>query len=176
MRPTLGWFVIVTLASACADSGSDANSTEIDSYVRTLPYLPVDPSQITAGSQSAAARDEDYSCTTINYVETRDFDRIIGYAANSDSLWPGAIVSADSVITGLFTQVVLPRKPATFSVSLENLDGTKKATIKDPSLSTYRDALAEVLGSEITGSTPANIYSDIEEVHSEQQLNMALGV
>jgi len=33
-----------------------------------------------------------------------------------------------------------------------------------------------VLSSEINGSTPANIYSEIEEVHSEEQLNMALGV
>src|SRR5262249_36501691 len=108
--------------------------------------------------------------------ETRELDRIVAYAANSDTLWPGAIVSADSVLTGLFTQVVLPRQPATFSVSLENLAGGKRATIESPSLSTYRDALAGVLASEITGSTPANIYSEIEEVHSEEQLNMALGV
>ena len=38
-------------------------------------------------------------------------DRIVAYAANSDSLWPGAIVSADSVVSGFFTQVVLPRAP-----------------------------------------------------------------
>src|SRR5690606_22773748 len=108
--------------------------------------------------------------------ETRQLDRIVAYAAGSDSLWPGAIVSADSVVSGLFTQVVLPRAPATISVSLENLAGTKKATIEEPSLSTYREALAGVLSSEITGSTPANIYSEIEEVHSQQQLDMALGI
>src|SRR6185369_51613 len=46
----------------------------------------------------------------------------------------------------------------------------------DPSLSSYRDALASILDAEVTGSTPANLYSEIEEVHSENQLNMALGV
>ena len=148
----------------------------IDSYIHTLPYLPVEPAQVIPGAQGTSTRDGDYSCTTENLKETRQLDRIVAYAANSDSLWPGAIVSADSVVSGLFTQVVLPRKPATFSVSLENLAGTKKATIDHPSLSTYRDALADVLASEITGSTPANIYSEIEEVHSEQQLNLALGV
>src|SRR5207245_7152990 len=96
--------------------------------------------------------------------------------ANSGSLWPGALVSADSVLSGLFTQIVLPRSPATISVSLENLGGTKQATIKDPSLASYRDALAGILDAEITGSTAANLYSEIEQVHSEEQLNMARGI
>src|SRR6185503_13828638 len=122
------------------------------------------------------AREGDYQCSTQNLKETRQFDRIVAYAANSDSLWPGALVSADSVLTGLFTQQVLPRAPETISVSLENLGGGKTAEVKDPSLSAYRDALASILNAEITGSTPANLYSEIEQVHSEEQLNMALGI
>jgi len=149
---------------------------EIDAYISSLPYLPVAPAEVQQGATSTASRDGDYSCTTENLKETRQYDRIVAYAANSDSLWPGAILSADSVVSGLFTQQVLPRAPATISVSLENLSGSKKATIESPTLSTYRDALASVLQGEITGATPANIYSEIEEVHSEQQLNMALGV
>jgi thiol-activated cytolysin len=178
MRILLSWIPILSLVSAACsfEEAIPPQSSEIDAYVRSLPYLPVEPPSVTTANTSAATRDGDYSCTTENLKETRQLDRIVAYAANSDSLWPGALVSADSVVTGLFTQVVLPRAPATFSVSLENLAGTKKATLPAPSLSTYRDALSEVLASEITGSTPANIYSEIEEVHSEQQLNMALGV
>ena len=176
MRAHLSWIPIVTLVCACAEEASEPSSAEIDRYIATLPYLPVEEPAVVSGAASAPARDGEYSCTTENLLETRQIDRIVAYAANSDSLWPGAIVNADSVVDGLFTQVVMPRAPATFSVSLENLDGTKKATIASPSLSTYRDALAEVLASEITGSTPANIYSEIEQVHSEKQLNLALGV
>jgi thiol-activated cytolysin len=176
MRAHPSWLLIATVA-ACTDGATPpAEGPEIDAYVRTLPYLQVAEPQLQAGAPSTARRDGDYSCTTENLKETRQFDRIVAYAANSDSLWPGALVSADSVVSGLFTQVVLPRSPATFSVSLENLAGSKRATIDKPSLSTYRDALANVLSSEITGSTPANIYSEIEEVHSDSQVNMALGV
>src|SRR5262245_2654557 len=175
MRVHLSWLLIATVA-ACSEAAAPSEHSEIDAYIRTLPYLAVEQPQVSVGAPSAAERDGDYSCTTENLKETRQFDRIVAYAANSDSLWPGAIVSADSVVSGLFTQVVLPRSPATFSVSLENLAGSKKATIEQPSLSTYRDALANVLSSEITGSTPANIYSEIEEVHTGSQLNMALGV
>jgi hypothetical protein len=167
-------FIALTL-TACSFTGS-TSADEIDRYIGTLPYLPVDDAQVVQGAKTAAQRDGDYSCTTEDLTETRQFDRIVAYAANSESLWPGALLTADSVVSGLFTQAVLPRAPATISVSLENLAGTKQATIADPSLSTYRDALAGILSKEITGATPANIYSEIEEVHSSQQLDMALAI
>ena len=163
-------------AGACSTDIVEPASGSIDAYIASLPYLPVDNAQVDQGAKSAEAREGDYSCTTQNLKETRQFDRIVAYAANSDSLYPGAIVSADSVLTGLFTQIVLPRNPETISVSLENLAGSKQAEVTDPSLASYRDALSSVLSQEITVSTPANLYSEIEEVHSKEQLDMALGV
>jgi thiol-activated cytolysin len=169
---------LVTAAACTVDIGMETapQQDDIDAYIRSLPYLPVDPPQVISGATSEARRDGDYQCTTENLRETRQYDRIVAYAANSDSLWPGALVSAESVLSGLFTQIVLPRQPATISVSLENLGGGKSATIAEPSLSAYRNALASILDAEITGSTPANLYSEIEQVHSEEQLNMALGI
>jgi thiol-activated cytolysin len=167
------------LASACTTDLGDTTGPQggsIDQYIQSLPFLPVSPPAMVQGTSSNPARDGDYQCTTQNLQETRDYDEIVAYAANSDSLWPGALVSADSVLTGLFTQIVMPRAPATISVSLQNIAGTKKATITDPSLASYRDALSGILDSEITGSTPADISSQIEQVHSDEQLDLALGV
>jgi thiol-activated cytolysin len=176
------WISLASLVTACSfeaeapDPPAPASATTIDDYIGSLPYLPVGAAAIDTGASSAPAPDGDYSCTTQNLKETRQYDRIVAYAANSDSMYPGALISADSIDTGLFTQVVLPRAASTISVSLENLAGSKHATIAVPSLSAYRDALSGILDAEITGSTPANLYSEIEQVHSEQQLNMALGV
>ena len=173
------WLSLLPLLGACAvDVGAPSapEADDIDGYIQSLPYLPVAPAQVVQGAASTAQRDGDYQCVTENLQETRQYDRIVAYAANSDSLYPGSLVSADSVLSGLFTQIVLPRSPETISVSLENLGGTKKATIEHPSLSSYREALTQILDADITGSTPANLYSEIEQVHSEQQLNMALGV
>ncbi|MEO8700175.1 MAG: thiol-activated cytolysin family protein [Kofleriaceae bacterium] len=167
---------LFALVLGCSAELVEPEATKIDDYIASLPYLPVDPAQVTDGDRTEPAREGDYQCTTQNLAETRQYDRIVAYAANSDSLYPGAIVSADSVLTGLFTQIVLPRAPATISVSLENLGGGKTAVVAEPSLSAYREALAGILDAEITGATPANLYSEIEEVHSEQQLDMALGV
>jgi len=170
-------------ASACATGcttdlgeGAGPQGGQIDQYIQSLPFLPVAPPAMVQGTSTAPARDGDYQCSSQNLQETRNYDEIVAYAANSDSLWPGALVSADSVLTGLFTQIVMPRAPATISVSLQNIAGTKKATITDPSLASYRDALSGILDTEITGSTAADISSQIEQVHSDEQLNLALGV
>jgi thiol-activated cytolysin len=178
MRMT-AWLSLAVLTAGCTtDLGEETapQGDNIDAYIQSLPYLPVDPPQVVQGQASQAARDGDYQCVTENLKETRQYDRIVAYAANSDSLWPGALVGADSVLSGLFTQIVLPRQPITISVSLENLGGSKQATVAEPSLAAYRDALAGILNAEITGSTAANLYSEIEQVHSEEQLNMALGI
>jgi len=169
------WTLAVSLLTACSFAGSGPPNP-IDQYIASLPYLPVDAPAVIEGTPSAPAPEGDYACTTQNLTETRQYDRVVAYAANSDWMYPGAILGADSVMTGLFTQIVLPRAPETISVSLENLCGKKQAAVADPSLSSYRDALSSILDAEITGSTPANLYSEIEEVHSENQLNMALGV
>jgi thiol-activated cytolysin len=168
--------VVVIALAGCSNSFVEPQGGAIDAYVSTLPYLPVQSAVIEQGNRSAATRDGDYSCSTQNLRETRQYDRIVAYAANSDSLWPGALVAGDSLYSGLFSQVVLPRSPATISVSLENLAGTKKATIATPSLSAYREAVSEILTKTITGATAANIYSEIEEVHTDRQLGLALGV
>jgi len=172
----LAWLCFTGACTTAIGADSLPQHDDIDAYIQSLPYLPIDPPAVVQGAASPPTRDGDYQCTTENLRETRQFDRIVAYAANSDSLWPGAIVSADSVLSGLFTQIVLPRQAETISVSLENLAGTKQATIAEPSLSAYRDALSGIVDAEITGSTPANLYSEIEQVHSEQQLNMALGI
>src|ERR1043165_2253637 len=174
------WLSVTSFLTACSFSGPgdwpQVVEGKIDDYIASLPYLAVDDAAVEMGDPTAAHPDGDYSCTTQNLKETRQYDRIVAYAANSDSMYPGALISADSVNTGLFTQIVLPRSPSTISVSLENLGGTKQAKIDVPSLSAYREALSGILDAEITGSTPGNLYSEIEEVHSEKQLNMALGV
>ena len=176
-RPSL--LVILPLAiGACTgtvDTTDLGDPDAIDAYLRSLPYLPTQPPGIDQHASAGPVREGDYQCVTQNLTETRQFDRIVAYAANSDSLWPGAIVAGASIYDGLFSQVGFERRPLTISVSLENLAGAKSARLQAPSLSSYREALAGILDSESDGATAANIYSEIEQVHSEEQLALALG-
>jgi len=147
----------------------------IDDYLDTQPKLPTSPPLVIEGLRSAPQDDGTYSCSTQSFKETRQFDKIVAFVTNSESLWPGALVAGDSLYEGLFTQVVLPRRPINMSVSLENLDGAKSDLLEEPSLSSFREAVTEILAAKVTGATPANIYSEIEQVHSDKQLSLALG-
>jgi thiol-activated cytolysin len=170
---------LLLATSACSatigDTDTRADADAIDAYLRGLPYLPSAEPGLDEGDRSVPSRQGDYQCTSQSLSETKQFDRIVAYAANSDSLWPGAIVAGDSVYAGLFAQVGFERGPLTVSVSLENLTGKKSATLDAPSLASYREALSGILDSELDGATAANIYSEIEEVHSQEQLALALG-
>jgi thiol-activated cytolysin len=148
----------------------------IDDFVRSLPTLPTAEPQITEGPRSPEVRDGDYSCSSQSLAETRQYDRIIAFQTNSESMWPGAILAGDSVYSGQFKQLVFDRRPLTVSVSLENLDGAKSAVLAAPSLSESREAVTRILSASVSGATPANIYAEIEQVHSERQLGLALGV
>lgn len=168
-----------TLFAAC-DGGTFEGGIDqkalIDDYVRTIAPLGIAEASVAEGNPSTEQEQGDFSCTTTNLIETRHYDRLVAYSANSDSLWPGAIVGGKSLETGQLTQLQFDRAPMGISVSLSNLVGSKSALIEEPKLSSYRDSLAGILDSQLDGATPANIYADVEEVHSLEQLSLAMGV
>lgn len=165
-------FAVVT--TACAPSHDDVK-LQINEHIQGLSFLPFEEPSRVEGEPTEPVRDGDYSCHTRDVAETRAFDEVVAYAANSGSLWPGAIIRGDSVYTGLFTPLVYDRQPLTLSVSLENLGGAKSGTMEAPSLSSFRETVSGILSAEVTGATPANIYAEIESVHTEEQLALALG-
>jgi thiol-activated cytolysin len=167
------------LLAACG--GSDEPSIEdsnhpIDRLFARLGTLPTEGAKRVAGPAGAPVEDGDYRCTTTPVEEVRHLDQLLGQIAIGDVLWPGAILRGDSVISSRLTPLGFDRAPLKFSVSLESLGrGGRSATLAEPSLSSYRDAIAQILGQELTGSIPARISAEVEEVSSEEQLAVALG-
>jgi thiol-activated cytolysin len=147
----------------------------LDAYVRGLGAAAA-PADQQVVLRKADEPDGDLACAVQDLKETRSFDRAAGLGANSEALWPGAIVAGDGAGTGLLSQIVFDRAPLRFSVSLERLDGARSALMARPSLSAYREELGRVLGAEVKGQTPANVAFQREEIHSEKQLALALGI
>ncbi len=149
----------------------------INAYVAQLGTLDVAPEALEPGEPDPSVEVGNFLCTTRRPTETKRFDKIVAFAANSGQMWPGAIVGAESIAEGLFTPKILDRAPLTFSASLEGvISGAVSATVDSPSLSAFREAMSTILQQTLTGQTAANIFSQIEEVHSAQQVSFALGV
>jgi thiol-activated cytolysin len=180
---SISLLLALALAAGCSASAMDSEAdppdegggSDIDELVRSIAPLAADPPSREEGPPLPATREGDYQCIVRPVTETRRHEELVAFAANSEAMWPGALVRGDSIASGLFTQIVRPRAPATISVSLENIDGRRSAVMEEPSLSAFREALGGILAQEVTGATAANLYAEIEEVHTEDQLAMALG-
>jgi thiol-activated cytolysin len=162
-------------AGCTGSPATEPPAGSIDEYLQSLPALPSAPSLVVEGQRTDDVREGDYSCNTTDLTETRQYDKVVAYNTNSESLWPGAIIAGESVYTGEFRQQVFARQPLTVSVSLENLAGAKSAAVVSPSLSATREAITGILDASVSGATPANIYTEIEKVSSQKQLGIALG-
>jgi thiol-activated cytolysin len=147
----------------------------IDDYLATLDHLPTQASARVVGEESAPQTSNNRRCTTQPIHETRQHDQVVALAANSASLWTGSLVRGDAVYSGQFTPIALDRAPMTISISLANLSGAHSKTLESPTLSAYREALAELLSQSVTGATPANLSVEIAKIDSEKQLSLVLG-
>lgn len=172
--------VFLLCSAACASNAPpptvDTSDNAIDQLFAGIGTLPVDEPHRIAGMAQPPVADGDYQCVDTPIDEVRRFDQLLGQISVGDVLWPGSMLRGDSVYSGQLTPIALARAPLTFSVSLESLgSGSRSAQLAAPSLSSYRDALGQILAQEISGATPARISAEIEEVSSEQQLAAALG-
>ncbi len=158
-------------------SGEPAGTNGIDEYIYGLGTIELPAAEVLEGIPSQPATSGDYQCSTTNLLETKQFSKIVAFANNSGTLYPGAIIGADTLSDGTLTPKVFDRAPLTFSASLEGvLDGDVSATLEEPTLSAFREAMSKILDANIIGNTPANIAYEMSEVHSSEQLSLALGL
>ncbi len=167
------------LVTACTAADApivvEESDDPIDQLFASIGTLPVEAPRRIEGAAGPPRTDGDYQCVTTPIDEVRQLDQLLGQLTVGDVLWPGSIVRGDSVASGQLAPLVLPRAPLTFSVSLENLNGSRSATLPTPSLSTYRDAIGGILAQGVDGATPARVYAEVEEISSADQLAVALG-
>jgi thiol-activated cytolysin len=171
------------LLAACAAQNSDPpdpveeSDDPIDQVIAKLRPLPVDAPKLEKGTPSAPTADGDYQCVDTPVEEVRQYDQLLGQLNIGDVMYPGAMLRGDSVYAGRLTPITLPRAPLAFSDSLESLaGGDHSATLDSPSLSSYRNAIGQILSQSLTGSTSARLSSEVDEVNSEKELALALGV
>ena len=168
--------LLLVLVACTGSTPLEQSDDPIDQLFVPLGKLPAQAPHRIAGAASAAMPDGDFQCVDTPIDEVRQFDQLLGQIDVGDVLWPGSMLRGDSVYSGRLTPIVLARAPLTFSVSLESLGGgNHAATMQAPSLSAYRDEIGKLLSQQLSGSTPARISAEVEEISSEEQLSVALG-
>lgn len=172
-------FSFVFLLCAC-QKDEDVGSTDqtFDEGVRSLSLLDqpeplAEPKELEVVEEPAV--EDGYECSVKSYEAAAEYNEMLLLDPASDVIYPGAVIVGESIATGEYIPIIAERKPMSLSVSLQNIDGSPKATIDNPSLSNVRVAINEILSSNVTGGTAAKVSFEIEEVHSQSQLSLALG-
>ena len=172
-------FAFAFLLYACQDDDeSNATDQTFDESVRSLGFLDqpeplAEPKELEVVEEPAI--EDGYECSVKSYEAAAEYNTMLLLDPASDVIYPGAVIIGESIGTGEYIPVIADRKPLSLSVSLQNIGGSPKATVDDPSLSNVRVAINEILSANVTGGTAAEVSFDIEEVHSQNQLSLALG-
>jgi thiol-activated cytolysin len=160
-----------------------ADHDALDQFILGLGHLTIDPvapeHQIACDANTMECLDPwqegDLTCNQVFYAETQHLDSFIAITPDSPALWPGALLRAGEMPQGVLSPIGLERSPATFSLSLENLNASPKATMENPTLSEFRDLRAEMLQQGTNGNTAAQISYEIHRIFSKSQFALTVG-
>lgn len=161
------------------ETSGGVESDELSDYVFDLGHFdledwsPKTQTNCQAGC-NGNGQEEDQWCEYIHYSETDHAQDFIAFQPNSATLWPGNVVRGDDAQLGQLTPIGLPREPMTFSVSLQNVNGSPARTMETPSLSEFREHRNDIL-KDVVGGAPANIAFSVDRVHDFDQIAVAVG-
>jgi thiol-activated cytolysin len=109
----------------------------------------------------------------------KNFNKITYLGLNDDVLWPGNIIKGDRITSNIYEPVSLERAPVTLSINLEGSTGggNLSTTINDPSLSTVRQGIHDIIESSVGVGVhiPAKVEIEKTQVYSESHMNLAIG-
>ena len=123
---------------------------------------------------SDPSRNGQFECVVQKFKAAPGFDEMLALDPANGVIYPGAMLKGESIPTGEYIGINGGRAPITLSISLENINGTASVEVEDPDLDGVRNAVNSLLAQGVSGATPANLNFTIQEVYSEEQLDIAL--
>jgi cysteine-rich repeat protein len=165
--------------NASCEIEGPSEAEQIDEYVQALDPVPAEvlPDVINSETPAQDTEDGNYSCSSINLTKTVPLTEVSILSGITSDLFPGAILRGDSLYNGTFAVSGIDRKPMTYSLSVQDGTGApRSAVMQNPSLSAFRDTFGVVLSQANLGNVPVSTFTNVEEIRSQQDIDLALGV
>ncbi|WP_158978714.1 thiol-activated cytolysin family protein [Cellulophaga sp. L1A9] len=154
-----------------------AKLTAFNAEINTLsPFenpIVIDPPEEI--SSEPAEETGDYLCSTKRFKAAPEYNEMLLLDPTTSVIYPGALIRGESIATGEYIPIVASRKPISISVSLQNITGSPSRTVEDPKLSTIREAINDILSTEVTGATASKLSFEVSNVYSEEHLKGSIG-
>jgi len=138
---------------------------------------PDDPNHMDAPratGPTTSTMEQGVRCVSTPYQWELGVENIFLYDPRSDVFYLRAILDGNSLNSGAYALISAQQAPFRASISLENVAGTPSFTVDNPSLSSVREAVAEMLRNLDAAGTPAQMNLTIDRIHSESHAQVAL--
>ncbi len=113
-------------------------------------------------------------CTVKKYEASASFDLNFLTNTSTTAIYPGALISSESIAKGTYINIPAKREPITLSTNIAVI-GSPIIQVDNPKLSSIRGAMNDLLVSQERGDIQIQANFEIKEVHSKEQLSIALG-
>lgn len=114
-------------------------------------------------------------CRNKKYKWAPGYEEPLLFDPTADVLWVGNLLKAESITDGSYTPIPVDRRPLILSTSLQNINGSPKDTLFNPSLSSYRESMNKMFQQGVNGATAANVSFDITEVRAAEEFKLSIG-
>ena len=148
----------------------NAELAKLQNFVQPMELNEPEPVE----DSSDPSRNGQFECVVQKFKAAPGFDEMLALDPANGVIYPGAMLKGESIPTGEYIGINGGRAPITLSISLENINGTASVEVGDPDLDGVRNAVNSLLAQGVSGATPANLNFTIQEVYSEEQLDIAL--
>lgn len=137
---------------------------------------PVNSETKTSTIDTVVNGDSLWACTTETYSVIQGMQEFPLFNPNSSVVYPGNMLQGGSLKNATPDVIVVDRAGGTFSIDIISGGWDVTATVDEVVKSKVATALNDIVANQVYSSIPSNISFSLEEVHTEQQLALALGI
>lgn len=137
---------------------------------------PVNSETKSSTVDTVANGDSLWACTTDTYNVIQGMQEFPLFNPNSSVVYPGNMLQGGSLKNATPDVIVVDRAGGTFSIDIISGGWDVTATVDEVVKSKVATALNDIVANQAYSSIPSNISFSLQEVQTEQQMALALGL
>ena len=172
---------ILFLSSLVFSLGSCNKEDDSESFQTVLEKGGVFDDPMNSSTKSVTVDtvvngDSLWACTTETYSVVQGMQEFPLFNPNSSVIYPGNLLQGGSLKNATPDVIVVDRAAGTFSIDILSGSWNISSTVNQVVKSQVVQALNDIVSDASYGAIPSNISFSMEEVHSEQQMALSLGL
>lgn len=153
-------------------------SVSVDEFISGLSIIPTGTSIDSPEHVGATVHEWDENsgvfCTSKKYKLGPAYSEGFILTPTNDVIFPGAILDGNSIYDGGYRLISLARTGGV--ISTDNIGATSVAEeVEETTKSDVQQGVADILNKALSGSSGAQINFQVDDIQSEEQLDIALG-